>query len=460
MRCMILAGQSSTDVVENAIADVENDPQTGRYIVGRGGFPNNKGIVECDAAIMEGVPGRFGAVAALCGVGQPCRVARKVMERSPHSFLVGEGAEAFAREQGFTIETNNDMLSAYTATAYQEFLENGKQVRGHDTISLIALDLTGNITVGVSTSGKPFKAPGRVGDSSLPGCGLYADHTVGAAAVVFFNVESILSNPATGDGDKIMCYCPSFHIVQLMRQGLSPKEACCSVLADIKKRTAEDKCFEIGLIALNLKTVLCHDHCHSDYLFKLLLIGDSGVGKSCLLLRFADDTYTESYISTIGVDFKIRTIELDGKTIKLQIWDTAGQERFRTITSSYYRGAHGIIVVYDVTDQESFNNVKQWLQEIDRYASENVNKLLVGNKCDLTTKKVVDYTTAKEFADSLGIPFLETSAKNATNVEQAFMTMAAEIKKRMGPGATAGGTEKSNVKIQSTPVKPASGGCC
>uniref|UniRef100_A0A673KBT6 Ras-related protein Rab-1B n=1 Tax=Sinocyclocheilus rhinocerous TaxID=307959 RepID=A0A673KBT6_9TELE len=172
-----------------------------------------------------------------------------------------------------------------------------------------------------------------------------------------------------------------------------------------------------------------------------------------------DDTYTESYISTIGVDFKIRTIELDGKTIKLQIWDTAGQERFRTITSSYYRGAHGIIVVYDVTDQESYNNVKQWLQEIDRYASENVNKLLVGNKCDLTTKKVVDYTTAKEFADSLAIPFLETSAKNATNVEQAFMTMAAEIKKRMGPGATSGG-DKPNLKIESTPVRQSGGGCC
>src|SRR6056300_1609923 len=128
---------------------------------------------------------------------------------------------------------------------------------------------------------------------------------------------------------------------------------------------------------------------------------------------------------------KIRTIELDGKTIKLQIWDTAGQERFRTITSSYYRGAHGIIVVYDVTDNESFNNVKQWLHEIDRYANENVNKLLVGNKSDLTSQKVVDYATAKAFADEIGIPFIETSAKNPTNVEQAFMTMANEIKNRM-----------------------------
>lgn len=168
-----------------------------------------------------------------------------------------------------------------------------------------------------------------------------------------------------------------------------------------------------------------------DYLFKLLLIGDSGVGKSCLLLRFADDTYTESYISTIGVDFKIRTIELEGKTIKLQIWDTAGQERFRTITSSYYRGAHGIIIVYDVTDMETFNNVKTWLSEIEKYATDSVNKLLVGNKCDLVVKKAVDYNTAKDFADGLGIPFLETSAKNATNVEQAFMTMSAEIKKRI-----------------------------
>jgi Ras-related protein Rab-1A len=112
-------------------------------------------------------------------------------------------------------------------------------------------------------------------------------------------------------------------------------------------------------------------------------------------------------------------------------WDTAGQERFRTITSSYYRGAHGIIIVYDVTDQVSWFNVKQWLQEIERYACENVNKLLVGNKADLTSKRAVDTNTAKEYADSLGIPFIETSAKNSTNIEKAFVMMAREIKNRM-----------------------------
>ncbi|KAF6158818.1 hypothetical protein GIB67_012461 [Kingdonia uniflora] len=140
-------------------------------------------------------------------------------------------------------------------------------------------------------------------------------------------------------------------------------------------------------------------------------------------------------------------------------WDTAGQERFRTITSSYYRGAHGIIVVYDVTDQESFNNVKQWLNEIDRYASENVNKLLVGNKCDLTANKVVSYETAKAFADEIGIPFMEASAKNATNVEQAFMTMAAEIKNRMASQPSMNNAKPPTVQFKGQPVAQ-SGGCC
>jgi len=199
-----------------------------------------------------------------------------------------------------------------------------------------------------------------------------------------------------------------------------------------------------------------------DYLFKLLLIGDSGVGKSCLLLRFADHQYTESYISTIGVDFKIRTIDLDGKTIKLQIWDTAGQERFRTITSSYYRGAHGIIIVYDVTDSESFNNVKQWMSEIDRYACENVKKLLVGNKSDLVSKKCVDYETAKAFADHLDIPFLETSAKLGNNVEKAFLTMAAEIKNSLQTQTVQTKDDKPKIELKgSQDISGSSkGGCC
>lgn len=159
---------------------------------------------------------------------------------------------------------------------------------------------------------------------------------------------------------------------------------------------------------------------------------------------------------------KIRTIELDQKTVKLQIWDTAGQERFRTITSSYYRGAHGIIVVYDVTDMESFNNVKQWLHEIDRYAAENVNKLLVGNKSDLTAKRVVTTEQGKEFADSLGIEFLETSAKTSQNVEQAFLTMASQIKARMKSqptGASGAQPGKGGVSLNSKQIK-SNQGCC
>ena len=197
-----------------------------------------------------------------------------------------------------------------------------------------------------------------------------------------------------------------------------------------------------------------------DFLFKLLLIGDSGVGKSCLLLRFADHTYTDSYISTIGVDFKIRTIDLDGKTIKLQIWDTAGQERFRTITSSYYRGANGIIVVYDVTDMESFNNVRQWLNEIDKYACEGVSKLLVGNKSDLVSKKVVEQEMAKDFADKLSIPFLETSAKSAENVEEAFLTMASEIKNAMGSNASMGDNSSKTINPSGGQDLSGGSGCC
>lgn len=173
-----------------------------------------------------------------------------------------------------------------------------------------------------------------------------------------------------------------------------------------------------------------------DYLFKLVVIGDSNVGKSCLLLRLADNIFTDTYITTIGVDFKIRTFDVDGERVKLQIWDTAGQERFRNIISSYYRGAHGIMIVYDVADKGSFNNVKDiWTKEVSKFGADGVTTLLVGNKCDLRDEvdagKVVSEHDARQLADSLGVQCIETSSKNDTNVEQAFLMMTRAVMARM-----------------------------
>ncbi|XP_064941893.1 ras-related protein RABE1c-like isoform X1 [Musa acuminata AAA Group] len=157
-----------------------------------------------------------------------------------------------------------------------------------------------------------------------------------------------------------------------------------------------------------------------------------GVGKSCLLLRFSDGSFTTSFITTIGIDFKIRTIELDGKRIKLQIWDTAGQERFRTITTAYYRGAMGILLVYDVTDESSFNNIRNWIRNIEQHASDNVNKILVGNKADMDeSKRAVPTAKGQALADEYGIKFFETSAKTNLNVEQVFFSIARDIKQRL-----------------------------
>ena len=161
-----------------------------------------------------------------------------------------------------------------------------------------------------------------------------------------------------------------------------------------------------------------------DHLFKILLIGDPNVGKSSLLLRFADDTFESSYLSTIGVDFKIRTVNVGGKTIKLQIWDTAGQERFRTITSSYYRNAHGIFIVYSIDNIQSFENVDSWLREVNRY-SDDTAKILIGNKAD--SNRVVSKEEAEEYAERRGIYFLETSAKDSTNVNEAFEKLTKDI---------------------------------
>ena len=166
-----------------------------------------------------------------------------------------------------------------------------------------------------------------------------------------------------------------------------------------------------------------------DYLFKVLLIGNSSVGKSSLLLRFVDNAWSDLFVPTIGVDFKIKTMTIDSKNVKLQIWDTAGQERFKNITASYYRGAHGILVVYDITDMESFKNINNWLIEIEKNANKNVYKILIGNKCDLEEKRTVSTQQGKELAETYGMQFIETSAKSNTNVSEAFELLGKETMK-------------------------------
>jgi len=164
-----------------------------------------------------------------------------------------------------------------------------------------------------------------------------------------------------------------------------------------------------------------------DLLFKLLLIGDSGVGKTCILFRFSEDAFNTTFISTIGIDFKIKTIELRGKKIKLQIWDTAGQERFHTITTSYYRGAMGIMLVYDITNSKSFDNIAKWLRNIDEHANEDVERMILGNKADMEDKRVVSKERGESIAREHNINFLETSAKTNINIESAFIELAEAI---------------------------------
>jgi len=168
-----------------------------------------------------------------------------------------------------------------------------------------------------------------------------------------------------------------------------------------------------------------------DYLFKILLLGSQGVGKSSLLARFADNEFLDTYRTTVGVDFKIRTVEIDDKTIKLQLWDTAGQERFKTVTNTYFRGAHGVILVYDVTDNKSFSQIDAyWLNEVKNNAPANAVLMIVGNKIDLENR-AVSSKTGKEYAQDRDALFLETSAKDDKYVSKAFLALAEAIKSRI-----------------------------
>ena len=160
-----------------------------------------------------------------------------------------------------------------------------------------------------------------------------------------------------------------------------------------------------------------------DFIFKVLLLGNSDVGKSSLLLRFVDSVWNDAFVPTIGVDFKVKTLEINNKKVKMQIWDTAGEERFRTVVSTYFRGAHGILLLYDVTNRDSFKNLENWLIEIEKNSSEKVLKILLGNKCDLNDDREIQPDEGRAFADRNGMEFMETSAKMNTNVTEAFETL-------------------------------------
>uniref|UniRef100_A0A8C7XSI6 Ras-related protein Rab-15 n=1 Tax=Oryzias sinensis TaxID=183150 RepID=A0A8C7XSI6_9TELE len=157
-----------------------------------------------------------------------------------------------------------------------------------------------------------------------------------------------------------------------------------------------------------------------DILFRLLLLGDSGVGKTCMLRRFAEGEFDPSHISTIGVDFKMKTLEIDGIRVRVQIWDTAGQERYQTITKQYYRRAQGIVFVYDITDEPSFLHIGKWASDVDEYAPEKVQMILVGNKADNEPNRRVTKAQGSKLAEAYGMEFFEASASTSRNIKESF----------------------------------------
>ena len=193
-----------------------------------------------------------------------------------------------------------------------------------------------------------------------------------------------------------------------------------------------------------------------DYLFKILLIGDSSTGKSSMLLRFADDEFSSDLGPTIGVDFKIRTMTIDGKVGKLQIWDTAGQERFRTITESYYKGAQGVVVVYDVSNPVSFKHVARWMEDVAKFTKPDAQVILAGNKTDLPRR--VSAAEARRFAEKLGVGYIETSAKTDTNITELFEAMGRKLRKQLHSDDVLNRPQDKNLLHLQNPPPPVGGG--
>jgi small GTP-binding protein len=186
------------------------------------------------------------------------------------------------------------------------------------------------------------------------------------------------------------------------------------------------------------------------YLFKVVIIGDSGVGKSNIFTRFIKDEFNLDSKATIGVEFSAKNITINDKVIKAQVWDTAGQERFRALAKNYYRGAVGALVVYDITNYDSFKNAEKWLKEVKEHAEPHLVTLLIGNKCDLEENRAVKTEDATEFAEKAGLGFVETSAKNNLNIDSAFNRLVTEVFETLDKV----GGEEDNTTTTTTTGKP------
>ena len=181
----------------------------------------------------------------------------------------------------------------------------------------------------------------------------------------------------------------------------------------------------------------------ADCIYKILLLGDSVVGKTCILMRFTEGTFPEIHMSTVGLDYRLKLMNLeDGKQAKVCIWDTAGQERFRAITKNYYKGAQGIMLIYDITNSESFANVRNWLQQIKENASDKATIFLIGNKCDDDDNRQITFEEGQKVGNDYKIQFFETSAKQDLNISSTFEALVKEIFKKLGSS----GEHKNSIK--------------
>ena len=207
-----------------------------------------------------------------------------------------------------------------------------------------------------------------------------------------------------------------------------------------------------------------------DYLFRYIIVGDMAVGKSCILLQFTDNKFRNQHELTIGVEFGAKTISINGKSVKIQIWDTAGQEAFQAITRTYYKGAIGALLVYDITRKETFVHVTKWLEEVRNNSSKTITVILIGNKKDLEDKRQVSYEEGEAFAKENGLMFLETSAKTAYNVVESFNLSAQCILNNIQKNGV-DPTVNSNMRLNNNNVSPGGinpgvsgnekkGGCC